>query len=109
MTTLPREAFQVIEDRAAATDEIFRAEQRQHARGQRACHRVGGDNASRTTLDQVLQEAQASNAAIYTVGIIDPLDREAKPQRLKRLAQARGGGCCWTVTALNLVEPILLD
>jgi Ca-activated chloride channel family protein len=51
----------------------------------------GGDNASTTTFEQVLKEAQASNAAIYTVGIIDPLEREANPKRLKRLAEATGG------------------
>jgi VWFA-related protein len=51
----------------------------------------GGDNASTKTFDHVLREAQASNAAIYTVGIIDPLEREANPGRLKRLAQATGG------------------
>lgn len=51
----------------------------------------GGDNASTTTFEQVLKEAQASNAAIYTVGIIDPLEREANPRLLRRLAQATGG------------------
>ena len=51
----------------------------------------GGDNASTTTFDQVLKEAQAANAAIYTVGIIDPLEREANPKLLKRLAEATGG------------------
>ena len=51
----------------------------------------GGDNASTTTFEQVLKEAQASNAAIYTIGIIDPLEREAKPKLLKRLAEATGG------------------
>jgi Ca-activated chloride channel family protein len=51
----------------------------------------GGDNASTTTFEEVLKEAQASNAAIYTVGIIDPLEREANPKLLKRLAEATGG------------------
>jgi len=51
----------------------------------------GGDNASTRTFEQVLKAAQASNAAIYTVGIIDPLEREANPRLLKRLAQATGG------------------
>jgi VWFA-related protein len=51
----------------------------------------GGDNASTATYDQVLKEAQASNAAIYTVGVIDPLEREADPGLLRRLAQATGG------------------
>jgi Ca-activated chloride channel homolog len=51
----------------------------------------GGDNASTRTFEQVLKAAQASNAAIYTVGIIDPIEREANPRLLKRLAQATGG------------------
>ena len=51
----------------------------------------GGDNASTTTFDQVLKQAQASNAAIYTVGVIDPLERDANPRLLKRLAVATGG------------------
>jgi Ca-activated chloride channel homolog len=51
----------------------------------------GGDNASITTFEQVLRQAQASNAAIYTVGIVDPLEREANPGLLKRLARATGG------------------
>ena len=51
----------------------------------------GGDNASTKTFDQVLKEAQSSNAAIYTVGIIDPLERDANPGLLKRLANATGG------------------
>jgi VWFA-related protein len=51
----------------------------------------GGDNASTATYDQVLKEAQASNAAIYTVGVIDPLERESDPGLMKRLARATGG------------------
>ena len=47
--------------------------------------------ASTTTFDQVLKQAQASNAAIYTVGVIDPLERDANPGLLKRLALATGG------------------
>jgi Ca-activated chloride channel homolog len=51
----------------------------------------GGDNASTKTFEHVLREAQTSNAAIYTVGIIDPLENEADPGLLRRLAQATGG------------------
>lgn len=51
----------------------------------------GGDNASRTTFDAVLRQAQASNAAIYTVGVIDPLNRDANRERLRELARATGG------------------
>ena len=52
----------------------------------------GGDNASSATFDHVLKQAQPSNAAIYTVGVIDPLERDANPRLLKRLAVATGGG-----------------
>lgn len=51
----------------------------------------GGDNASQVTFDTVLRRAQASNAAIYAVGVIDPLDRTANRGRLRDLARATGG------------------
>jgi Ca-activated chloride channel family protein len=51
----------------------------------------GGDNASAATFEQVLREAQASHAAIYAVGVVDPLDRNANRGRLRDLARATGG------------------
>lgn len=51
----------------------------------------GGDNASKTTFGSVLRQAQASNAAIYAVGVVDPLDRTADRGRLRELARATGG------------------
>ena len=51
----------------------------------------GGDNASRTTFDEVVTKTQASNAVIYTVALIDPVDRDANPGLLRRIAQATGG------------------
>lgn len=51
----------------------------------------GGDNASTMNFEQVLRAAQRSNAAIYAVGILDPLDRQSNPGLLKRLARATGG------------------
>jgi len=51
----------------------------------------GGDNASRSTLDQVLARARDSNAAIYTVGIFDTNDVEKNPGVLKSLARMTGG------------------
>ena len=51
----------------------------------------GGDNASDTTFEQVLREAQASNAAVYAVGVVDPLDGNANQGRLRELARATGG------------------
>jgi Ca-activated chloride channel homolog len=68
----------------------------------------GGDNASTATFDQVLREAQASNAAIYTVGVIDPLEREADPRLLKRLARATGGASYFP-RHVNEVEDVLRE
>ena len=51
----------------------------------------GGDNASTATFDDVVSDAQRSNTLIYTVVVRDPLDTEANPKRLKRLAEQSGG------------------
>jgi len=51
----------------------------------------GGDNASEIAFDSALRRAQASNAAIYTVGFVDPLDTESDPKVLRRLAETTGG------------------
>jgi Ca-activated chloride channel family protein len=51
----------------------------------------GGDNASSTTRARVLANAQASNAVIYTVALVDPLDPDADPGFLKQLSDATGG------------------
>lgn len=51
----------------------------------------GGDNASTATFDQLLARVHALNTVIYTVAFPDPVDREASPKRLRRLAEASGG------------------
>jgi VWFA-related protein len=51
----------------------------------------GGDNASATTFDEVVTRTQASNAVIYTVALVDPIDRDANPRLLQRIAHATGG------------------
>jgi len=51
----------------------------------------GGDNASRTTRDEAVHKAQASNAVIYTIGLIEPDSRDANPELLKELSLASGG------------------
>jgi Ca-activated chloride channel family protein len=51
----------------------------------------GGDNASDATFDQILRDALRSNVVIYTVGLIDELDTDADPKRLKQLAETTGG------------------
>jgi VWFA-related protein len=51
----------------------------------------GGDNASVTSFDDVVRHVLASNTAIYTIAIVDPLDRDANPRRLRQLAELTGG------------------
>jgi Ca-activated chloride channel homolog len=51
----------------------------------------GGDNASAVTRAEVLANAQASNAVIYTIALVDPMDSEADPGFLNQLAQMTGG------------------
>jgi Ca-activated chloride channel homolog len=51
----------------------------------------GGDNASRTTFEQTLKRALTSNTVIYTVGLIDEVQGDADPKRLKQLADGTGG------------------
>jgi Ca-activated chloride channel family protein len=51
----------------------------------------GGDNASAATRAHVLANAQASNAVIYTIALVDPMDSEADPGFLSQLSQITGG------------------
>jgi VWFA-related protein len=51
----------------------------------------GGDNASRSTLDQILMKARRSNVTIYTVGLFDKDDPDRNPGVLKSLAESSGG------------------
>jgi Ca-activated chloride channel homolog len=51
----------------------------------------GGDNASQATFSDALMLTQASNVVVYTVALVDELDYEANPKRLKQLAEASGG------------------
>jgi VWFA-related protein len=51
----------------------------------------GGDNASTATFDQVVARLETSNAAVYTIAFVDPVQREVNPGRLRRVARATGG------------------
>jgi VWFA-related protein len=51
----------------------------------------GGDNASRATLDEVMDRARRSDAAIYTIGLFDADDPDANPGVLERLSRETGG------------------
>ena len=51
----------------------------------------GGDNHSKHTLQEVMQDVLSSLATIYTVGIYDEDDPESNEGVLKKLAQVSGG------------------
>jgi Ca-activated chloride channel family protein len=51
----------------------------------------GGDNASVTKLDKILQLARQSNVTIYAIGLFDPLAVGSNRQALKTLAKLTGG------------------
>jgi Ca-activated chloride channel family protein len=51
----------------------------------------GGDNASETTFEQILDKVRASNVVIHAVGLVDPIDPESNLKRLRQLAEASGG------------------
>jgi len=51
----------------------------------------GGDNASTTTFADVLRQIERLNTVVYTVALIDPVDSDADPKRLARIARTSGG------------------
>lgn len=51
----------------------------------------GGDNASRTRFDDVLDRALRTNVVIYAVALYDEYDDDANPKVLRELAAATGG------------------
>jgi len=51
----------------------------------------GGDNASKTSLDELLKKVQASNVVIYSIALIDPIALGHNPGALRRLAKVTGG------------------
>jgi Ca-activated chloride channel homolog len=63
----------------------------------------GGDNASRHTLDQVLESAGRSTAIIYTIGLFDEYDQDRNPGVLKKIARATGGEAFFPVETADVV------
>jgi len=51
----------------------------------------GGDNASSTTFEQVVDGALRRDVVIYAIGLADRADRDAKPDVLRKLARITGG------------------
>jgi len=65
----------------------------------------GADNASKHTLQRILDEVQQSNVIIYTVGLFQPEDPDRNPGVLKQLARATGGAV-YLPQVLEKVTPI---
>lgn len=53
----------------------------------------GGDNASKHTLQQVLNAIENSPTTVYTIGIFDEDDPDRNPGVLQRIAHISGGEC----------------
>jgi len=66
----------------------------------------GADNASRTRYQDVLEAALRDDVVIYTIGIYDPHDRDAKPGLLREIASATGGEAFFP-RELDEVTPLL--
>lgn len=68
-----------------------RLERGKHSRQVLVLISDGGDNASAATLRDVLSRTRESEAAIFTVMLKDPVNRDGNPRLLKRLAGDTGG------------------
>jgi Ca-activated chloride channel homolog len=66
----------------------------------------GADNASRTRFEDVLDAALRKDVVIYTIGIYDRNDRDAKPRVLREIADATGGEAFFP-RELDEVTPLL--
>ena len=70
---------------------LDRVEQGGQARKALVLMSDGGDNASRSTLQDVLARARRSNVTIFSIGLFDEGDLERNPGVLKSLAESTGG------------------
>jgi VWFA-related protein len=66
----------------------------------------GGDNASLTPFTDVITAAQVANTVIYTIAVIDPLERGTSQKRLKELAEMTGGDA-FQPRSMEQVEDVL--
>ena len=72
-----------------------------HARRALVVISDGIDNASRIRFDDALERALASNAAVYAVGLVDPIALTRDPGHLRRLARATGGDAYFPSTNID--------
>lgn len=64
----------------------------------------GGDNASRLTLDDVIESARVGDAAIYSVTFFDPDNRDGRRHVLKTLTRDTGGHAFMVKNADDLMR-----
>ncbi len=64
----------------------------------------GGDNASRTTLPELLDLVHESNVLIYTIGIFDITNRDQNPGVLKKISRASGGDTFLPKTSMQAMK-----
>jgi len=72
----------------------------------------GGDNASQLKFHDVLKMAEASNAAIYAIGLVDENFTDENPRVLRDLAKATGGQAYFPTSlaeTTNITEQIAHD
>lgn len=72
-----------------------------HARRALVVISDGIDNASHIRFDEALQRTLASNAALYAVGLVDPIALTRDPGHLRRLARATGGEAYFPATNID--------
>jgi len=51
----------------------------------------GGDNVSKVSLTELMNQLESSRATVYTIGLFDPENKDLKPRVLRRLAGISGG------------------
>lgn len=68
----------------------------------------GRDNASGTTIEKVLRQAQKDETVVYVVGLGDPASAKQAEDHLDRLTE-RSGGVAYYLSDISQVEPTVLD
>lgn len=77
-----------------------------HARRALVVISDGQDNASTTPFSDVVERTRAANAAVYTIGLMSPADRDRRPRALRQLARESGGEAHFPDTHTNALEAL---
>lgn len=66
----------------------------------------GGDNASKTTFEELLRRIQSSLVTVYAVANLDPSDSDLNPGVLRKIARVSGGEF-FLIHDIDQVDPVL--